>query len=410
MFGSVELKSRYILIIFICILPIFLTGCKTGKRELNDLALVMAVGLDKGSKPSTIKVTTQIVRPVDARGQTGAPSGQTGDPIWSASAEGETIFQAIRNLSTFSSRRIFWAHNFIIVINEDLARRGIGEIIDFFTRNPELRMRTWVVVTPDKASEVVSTMTGLEVVPGEALDKLFRYTTISAQAPRTQMLDLQSAYLSDSSQPILARAQLIKRGVSNKKPGQAGAYNQIQLAGAGIFKNDKLIGTIKPVEVRAVIPFLEPIDNGVLIVPCKDNRKKKMTVELRNQKFKVIPSYVNQKPFFDISFKTTASVVESSCPFSLEEREKVKALEEEIEKEKKREFQVVLDKSRTQFKSDFLRLGRVFSNKYPEEWRTIGPRWVDLFPSVGVKIHTEAHVTDTVLLNKATKPGSVRNK
>jgi len=219
----------------ICLVVLMLSGCKTGKREISDLALVMAVGLDKGND-NLIKVTTQIVRPADARGQTGAPSGQTGDSIWSASAEGETIFQAIRNLSTFSSRRIFWAHNFVIVINEDLARDGIKDIIDFFTRNPELRMRTWVVVTPDEASTVVSTMTGLENVPGEAIEKLFRYTTISVQAPKTQMIDLQAAYLSESSEPILARARLIDRGVSNKKPGQAGSVEQVELAGAGVFK------------------------------------------------------------------------------------------------------------------------------------------------------------------------------
>lgn len=160
-----------------------LTGC-LGKREINDLAMVMAVGIDKGEN-GQVKITTQIVRPADSRGSTGAPSGQTGDPIWSATAESETLFDAIRNLSTFSSRRVFWAHNYAIVINEDYAREGIGDVVDFFTRNPELRMRTWVMVTPDEASKLVSTITGLEVIPGEALNKLFRYNRISVQAPRT---------------------------------------------------------------------------------------------------------------------------------------------------------------------------------------------------------------------------------
>jgi spore germination protein KC len=392
--------GKYKVILLSLVFCLTLSGCTVGKRELNDLALVLAVGLDKGSKESTIKVTTQIVRPVDARGQTGAPSGQTGDPIWSASAEGETIFQAIRNLSTFSSRRVFWAHNFIIVINEDLAREGIGDIIDFFTRNPELRMRTWVVVTPDPASQVVSTMTGLEVVPGESMDQLFRYAPISAQAPRTQMLDLQSAYLSDSAEPILARARLISRGVSNKKPGQAGAYKQVELAGAGVFKHDKLIGIIKPVEVRRVLPFLERMDNGVLVVPCPDKPNKKMTVELRNHKFSVHPSYKKNTPVFDITFKTTGSIVEAPCPLSLEDRKKVKDLEATMEKILKNEFRTVIDKAQKKYKSDFLQLGKVFENKYPMEWRRMASDWEEIFPKAKVRINTKVEVNDTVLLKK----------
>lgn len=401
------MRPKYMIIFLICLLV--LSGCKTGKRELSELALVMVVGLDKGSKDEKIKITTQIARPADARGQTGAPSGQIGDPIWSASAEGETIFEAIRNLSTFSSRRVFWAHNLIIVINEDLARDGISDIIDFFTRNPELRMRTWVVVTPNEASQVVSTMTGLEVVPGEALDKLFRYTSISVQAPRTQMIDLQAAYLSVSTQPVLARVHLINRGVSNKKPGQAGAYKQVELAGAGIFKGDKLVGYIKPIEVRAMIPFIEPLDTGMLVLPCPDDKHKKLTVELKGQKFNVTPSYKNNTPSFRVSYQTKASVVEAACPFALEERAKVKALEQEIEKEKKKEFEKVVKLAKSKYKSDFLKFGKTFNNKYPVEWRKLGPNWEAVFPNVVVKVDTKAKVNDTVLLKKQTKPGSVRN-
>lgn len=380
-----------------------LSACEVGKRELGDLALVMAVGIDEGKKKGWKKVTIQVVRPADARGQTGAPSGQTGDPIWSASAEGETIFHAIRNLSTFSSRRVFWAHNFIIVINEDVAREGIRDIIDFFTRNPELRMRTWVVVTPEKASTVVSTMTGLETVPGEAFDKLFRYTPISTQAPRTQMMELQAAYLSESSEPILARALLINRGISNKKPGQAGSVDQIELAGAGVFKDDKLVGILKPVEVRRILPFIEPLDTGVLILKCPDDKDKKLTVELKNQKFKVKPSLKDKKPVFDIYYETDASVVEAACPISLDDRKKVKELEHQMNITVKKELTAVLDKAKNEYKSDFIELGKVFLNHYPVEWRTIGPKWEEIFPTVTTNIHIKSEVVDTVLLKKPTK-------
>lgn len=201
---------KKIILFHVLLAMLLLLGACSGKREISDLALVMAVGIDKGEKEGTVKVTAQVARPADARGQTGAPSGQSGEAVWSVETEGESIFEAIRQMSSFSSRRVFWAHNFIIVINEEVAKEGIGDVIDFFTRNPELRMRTWVAVTPQTASEVISTVTSLELIPGEALAKLFRYTTISNQAPRTVIMDVLSAYLSESTEPLLARLDFEK--------------------------------------------------------------------------------------------------------------------------------------------------------------------------------------------------------
>ncbi|MFS0862476.1 Ger(x)C family spore germination protein [Fredinandcohnia sp. 179-A 10B2 NHS] len=388
----------------------FLTGC-VGKREINDLALVMAVGIDKAEKDGHIKITAQVARPADARGQTGAPSGQTGDPIWSASAEGETIFEAIRNLATFATRRVFWAHNYAVVINEDVAReKGIADIIDFFTRNPELRMRTWVLVTPNNASEVVSTITGLEVIPGEALDKLFRFTDISAQAPRTQMIDLQSAYLSESSEPVLARVRLTERGVSNKKPGQAGAYKQVELAGAGVFKKDKLVGIIKPDEVRGLLPFVESLESGIVALSCPNNPPKRISVELRKQTFDVTPSYRNQTPSFLVKMHTFASVVEAGCPFSLADGKSIKKLETELEETLKNELTKVVKLAQEDYQSDFLELGKVFNNKYPSEWKEIKDNWEEKFTQAKVEIQVIAELNDSALLYRPTKRGVTGDK
>jgi spore germination protein KC len=381
---------------------VFISGCM-GKRELNELAIVMAVGLDKGEKEGDIKVTVQVVRPADARGQTGAPAANTGDPIWSASAEGKTIFGAIRNLTKFSSRRVFWAHNQVIVINEDLAKEGIREIIDFFSRNPELRMRTWVVVSPDPASKIVSTMTGLEVVPGEAINKLFRYTMISAQAPQTEMIDLQAAYLSESSEPLLARVKLIDRGVSNKKPGQAGSVEQVELAGAGVFKGDKLIGVFEPEETRGLLPFIEKVESGVLPLKCPNDEGKKISVELRHMLFKVTPKFKNGKPEFHIRSVTNASMAEAGCYFSMKDREQVQKLEKELSSLIYKDIKNVVDKVQNEFDSDILELGKVFKNKYPAEWKSISKDWDKELRTAKINIEVEAKINDAVLLYKPTK-------
>jgi spore germination protein KC len=391
------------LILFLLLTLVIVVGCGN-KREISELALVMAVGLDK-AKDGKVEVTIQVARPAEARGQTGAPSGNTGDPIWAVSAEGETIFEAIRNIGAFSTRRVFWAHNFAIVINENLAKDGIQDILDFFTRNPELRMRTWIIVTPDPAKEVVSTLTGLEVIPGEAIDKLFRYSQITSVSPKSELIDVQSAYLSESTEPVIARVKLVSRGVSNKKPGQSGAFKQIQLSGAGIFKDDKLVGTLSSEETKGLIPFIEKVESGVIVLKCPRDESKSLSIEIKNQRFAVIPMYKDNKASFKVNLKMNTNVVEADCPFSIKDHQQVNELEKQLAEYVKNNITEVINKAQKEFKSDFLELGKVFNNRYPFEWRGLKDDWDQHFTNAKITVDVKAEIRSPVLLYNPTKSG-----
>lgn len=393
----------YIKYLQLFLIVLLLTSCNS-KREINELALVMAVGLDKG-KDGGVEITVQVARPADARGQTGAPSGNTGDPLWSASAEGETIFKAIRNLAEYSSRRIFWAHNFVIVINEDLAKEGIQDILDFFTRNAELRMRTWVTVTPNKAKDIVSTITGLEIIPGEAIDKLFRYSSITSVAPKTDLIEVQRAFLSESTSPVVARIKFIDRGVSNKKEGQEGPVKQTKLSGAGVFKDGKLVGTISAEDTKGLLPFIEKVESGVTVLECPKDESKTISLETKYNRFSVKPSLKNNNPSFAVKMNVETNLVEAGCPFSLKNQQEVKELEKELEKKLKNNIEKVIQKAQKEYKTDFLELGKVFNNKFPSEWKKFKNNWDQEFVDAKITVDVKAEIKSSVLLYNPTKSG-----
>lgn len=391
--------------LIICILCCsLLAGC-LGKMEINDLALVMAVGIDEGEKPGTFKVTAEIARPGDARGSTGAPTGQTGEPIYSIVADGKSIFEAIRNLARFSSRRIFWAHNYIIVINEDLAKKGIHEIIDFFSRNHELRMRTWVVVTPEKAGTLVSTITGMDVIPGQSMDKLFRYSDIVAEAPKTDLMTLQAAYLSHTTHPILARVVLKKRGVSNKKPEEFGSIDQVELSGTGVFHKDQLVGVLSPKQTRGLLWFVEPVQSSIVPVPCPDDPKKVITLELRDQSFQLIPHYEKGKVSFDAHLTTYGDMVEVGCTIPVEQQKLMRMMEDKLEAELKKEIEEVIRLAQKKYKSDFMEFGKVFQNRYPYEWKELNKHWDEEFGRAQVNVVVKAELNSPVLLEQQLRSG-----
>ncbi|WP_235886228.1 Ger(x)C family spore germination protein [Paenibacillus cymbidii] len=371
-----------------------LTSC-IGQWQINDLALVTAVGLDVGQKPGTVLLSAQIIRPADARGQTGAPSGGTGEPIYSISAEGKTIFEAIRNLGRISSRRVYWAHNFLIVMNESYARRGIGDMIDFFTRNHELRMNTWVAVTPDSPDQLISTITGLEIVPGEAINRLFRNNHIVGVAPRTNMMVLEESYLTQATHPVLAKLKLVRRGISNKKPEEHGSIEQVELAGAAAFAEDRMAGWLTIKETRGLLFFLEQLDNGIEVVPCPNEKTGQATLEFRHAKLHVDPAYRNGKASFRIRLATEADIVENGCQAT--EADIRQGTEAELTQELESAITSVLVKAQREYKSDFLKLGDVFRNEYPLEWRTLKQSWDDVFAAAETTVEVKATIKSGVL-------------
>jgi len=387
------------LCLFISFIPLLLltTSCY-GLQQINELAIVTAVGLDVGKAPGSVKLSVQIIRPADARGQTGAPAGGTGQPIYSVSAEGDSIFDAIRNLGHFTSRRVYWAHNFLIVMHESYARRGIADMIDFFTRNHELRMNTWVAVTPDAPDEVISTITGLEVVPGQAVDRLFRNIQIVGLAPASDMRSLEEAFLSPSVQPVLAELKLVKRGISNKKPEEHGSIKQVELAGAAAFNKDKMVGWLSSIETKGAMYFLQKLKSGIEVVSCPQSKDQIVTLELKDIRLKVTPSYANQVPSFDIRMKLQADVVENDCGAPITE------IREATERTLKEKLALHIEKAvaRAQhYHSDFLKLADVFRNKFPVEWQTLGTDWNAVFVQAETTVEVEATIESTVL--KAAK-------
>jgi len=367
------------------------------------MAVVMAVGLDK-AKDGSIRVTAQIVRPSDARGSTGAPSGGTGEPIWTISSEGDSIFEAIRNLGRFSSRRVFWAHNKVIVIGEDLAKDSITDTLDFFTRNHELRMNTWIVVTPGKASEIVAIKTGLEVIPGDSIDRLFRYNQIVSEAPRTTIKEVGAAYLSTTSHPVMAIVRKAERLHSTDEPSEFGSEEQIELSGTAVFNKERMIGTLTPAESRGLLWFIERVDSGVISMTCPDHPKMPISLEMKKSNLKVTPSYQGERVTFDLSLDIQMDLVEIGCPTSMSTEEIASAMEREAGMKIEKDIEKMLDKAQHKFKIDFLDLGKTFQNRYPNKWKTLKREWPDAYQKANMNLEVSVEIKNPVLQILPTRP------
>lgn len=387
------------------ILCFMLTGC-FGREDINNLAMVMAVGIDEGKKPGTVLVTAQIARPSDAVGQTGAPVGGTGKPIWTAASEGRSIFEAMRNLDRFSSRRVYWAHNKVIVLSEAVARSGITDVIDFFTRNHELRMRTWVVVTKRRASDIVAAKTGLQVIPGDSIDRLFHYSAYTSEAPPVDMRLLQATFLHPTSQVVLPCVTFVMRGLPPQKKEEFGTSPQVELSGAAYFQGEHLAGFLTIPQTRGALWFIHHETSREVVVPCPDHPHSWATLEMRGHSFTLTPVLTGKQVHFIIRLKASLDLVEADCEQAASNQVLMQQLEGEARMKLASEVLAVLAVAKRTH-SDFLRLGERVEDRYPGEWRTLQTIWPQLLSQAHFQIHVKVAIKSPVLLAIPTKPGSV---
>ncbi|HZG17237.1 MAG TPA: Ger(x)C family spore germination protein, partial [Candidatus Bathyarchaeia archaeon] len=144
--------------LFLVLLLFFTTGCWS-RKEMNDIAIVMGIGIDKVGDEYLL--STQIVNPsqVAQRGSGGMPMSS----VTTYSTKGKSLLEGIRRLTKLTPRKLYFAHIRVLAIDEHLAKDGLQDVLDFFMRQQEIRTDFYVIITKNvNAFNVMSIYDPLE--------------------------------------------------------------------------------------------------------------------------------------------------------------------------------------------------------------------------------------------------------
>lgn len=384
------------------VLALLLSSC-FDMRELNQLALVMAVGIDKSPEdPARFVVTIQIARPgATGEGRGGSAGGEA--PVFTASADGDTIFAAIRNLAQFTSRRIMWAHNNVVIIGRSLAEEDITPVIDFFTRNQELRLRTWVVVARDApARDLVTAKTGMEDIPANSISALFRYAALPGESVRTDMAALTAAFFSADLNPVISAMRLTERAIPiADRPGEHGGNLEAELRGTAIIQGKRLVGFVEEDAGRGLLWLRGEMRNATVTIPCPGPTGKSMAVEIRGPQVKVHAQIRQGKPHFRVAVQSQGWLTEQGCTTPQYDTMSLKAYAEEhfarqVEEQIREALRVLQEDLRT----DAIKFGNKLHAQQPGWWRQNQDRWSEIFPEVPVEVSVTTDLPKMGLYNR----------
>lgn len=378
------------------ILNFILTGC-WDKRELNELAITLALGIDKVEGEDEYEVTAQVVVP----SAVSMKDGTGGTAVTLFTENGETVYEALRRMTKVSPRKIYPGHLQMLIIGEELAKEGIGESLDLLARDWELRPDFYVVVAKDvTAREILNVTTDLESIPAS---KMFAGLKVSEKAWAgtygVTLDELIVDLISEGKEAVLTGIQLVGNkqiGSTQQNIESISKPAQIKYDNLAVFKEDRLMGWLTEQDSRGYSGITNSVKSTVTSISCPNEGKS--TIEVTNFHSKIEGNIVHGKPEVNIHTKAEGNVGEVRCKIDLKNPESIQELEKIYEKEATRIINETIDVLQEEYQSDIFGFGEAIHRSNPEEWNKIKENWDEEFSdlTVNVKVDMKIRLTGTV--------------
>lgn len=388
---------KKISILLCCFVLAGLLGGCWSRREINEVAIVLGAGVD-WTEGDHIRLTVQMAIPgAFAAGGEGGNKGKEASSLV-VSAEGATIEEAERYLAMKVPRDIYWGHSIVLVIGEQMAKKGAQMVTDFFERDRQPRETMWIMVAKGEAKDFLETYSDLQKTSAQAVGFLTRKRT----GYPVQLREFAEMLASKEIQPAVTGVEVKEAGVA-QGPGQEGrspSHKQVVISGVGIFKEDKLVGWLDDHETRGLMWLKgEPMD-GVITVPSPNEPDKKVSIRIRRGKTGIEAESGGEYPRFNVKIKVEGDMVEQQSRENLAKPEMIKALESEMADEIKKRTTAALRKARDEYGVDVFGFGHAFHHRFKKDWRELEDRWDEVFRRAEINITVEAYVREIGLLTR----------
>lgn len=387
-------QMNFIIKISMCIFFILpLSGCWS-RHELNTLSFVVGVGLDKTQEPGKIQLTTQVAKPGDLKSAKSDVDGrgQGAKAYWNLKNTGSIASDIIKDSNHQSSHQLNFSHNQVLIIDKILAEEGVQKVVDTFIRGHKTRLGIWVLVSENKASEVLDVTPELEKLPAMNISKLIEVQTGTSEAPAIKFIDFIARLMSKTTSPIAPL--LTVTGEGNEKT--------VAVAGTAVFKQDKFVGQLNKRETRGLLWVMNEVKSGMIDIAGPDGNGK-VSVEITGAKSKIIPEIKDALIHMKIELKAEGIIGSQTSLQNLTSLPMTAALEKKLAAEIESEILAALKKARD-LNSDIFGFGDTIHWKYPKEWKKLEERWDDVFPEVEVELNIDAKLRSTGSISSPAVP------
>ena len=353
--------KKFVLIIITLFILLISSGCYNYK-EINDMAIVSSIGIDKDNKNDKYIVSAQIMNSKESE-------DSEDSQITVYTKEGDTVHEALRNITLKSPRKLYGNHLSKIVLSEEVAKEGIDNILDTFNRVTEVRNEFIItIVKEDKASDVLKVLTTTESIPAEYVKLSLKIADkTSGLTYATKLDEFISLYLKkgiDPVVPVLKIDKKEKKGTTINNITTTNPISKIVIEDLAVTNKGKLETYLKNEEVIGYNFLRNQIQKMIIPVKC-DDENNYASISILKNKTKSNATKKDNKYIINFNINSEAIITEYNCRKDLTDEKVIKELEKDTEKKIKRYIKKSLNKQK-ETKGKFLGLERIIYLDYPK--------------------------------------------
>ncbi|MDI6637315.1 MAG: Ger(x)C family spore germination protein [Bacillota bacterium] len=457
-------RTRAPLLLSLCLMTALCAAGCWDRTEVDDLAFIMAIGLDE-APDDQVYVTFHIAVPRAVAGAGGVGGGSGGGGGGGAGQQsslittlvGRSVLSLLNLLNTHVDRRPNLVHGKMVVIGEKLARRGIAPYIGELVRFREARRTMFLAVTQGTAKEFIEKNRPiLEQNPAKNLELLALANRQTGFLPPSQihrfLVEMQS--LGEEPVVILAgikeeapggRTEQSTGGASGRRDGSPGGSpadgagteppkmpkpppvparsdsdytagqspsvggNPAELLGGAVFRGDRMVGKITGQDVRAMLMIRGSFKRGTLVLEDPFVKGRYVSCDIRLARPTEIRVGKEEQEFHvKVKIMLEGEVIGSQSLIDYSNPKNLHTLERRVAEDLKSSCEHIVRKAQREFRADIFAFGNKVRHltKTWREWEDLN--WPERFLEARVDIDLRLDLRRTGLLFKPPRPSTQR--
>ncbi len=430
------IRWRVIRWIFLVAGLLSLTGC-WDRRETPELAIVGSIGLDAGDEGRVLVSLEVIHADALARGP-GPVSVPSKVVAWVFREEGRTVLNAIRNVETRTSRRMFVGQVNTVIFGQNLARQGIRRYLDVFERQSQFR-RSLILNVCDTGAGLLQRPL-IEDIPSRTLSGQANTALYAGKTVVVTLNEFLRTLAEPGIEPVTShtagrqtRDAMVKRlgeSVRQKNPSvmrpqpftadempegelppdspvldplrEAGTGEEMEgitvVPGIAVFRGDRLVGFLDGAEARGYLWAAGRIRGAILEIPSPLPGIEVLALEVIRVQSSIEPQISGQKIRIKVTIGALLEISEVPVGFVMSQ-DTVGRIEEAANEFIRREVYRTLRRVQREYKSDIYGFGQAVYRKDPRLWRRLEDDWNrHIFPHLEVQVQVRSNIRSSALL------------
>ena len=365
---------KKLLIILIILSTLMMTGC-WDMIEIEDRIFPYSIGVDiNHNQDKEGKFLFTISYPnIAAIGK----NATSEDPIFIIDDTANSIFELMHKLTSRLQRPIYLKLLNVVLLSEEVAKdsKSMREIVDSLNRDFIISKNVQMLLVKDSAKELLTTR--LEPRRQQAIEGSLHGMLINRQE---SSLFIPINFINFIEEMDISDAAIVPLASPGKE--------EIIISGGAILKNYRLIGYLKPMEVRALAIMNDEINEDTIDINFNGADLSVMITGVKSKR-RLVNEEENLKIKFDIELEGHIHSFILDRSMTIETEEMLEALQNAVAKNIKEDMDKLVEKVQKEYEVDVFNLRNFISKYHPKLWEKIQDDWEVIYPDMEIEVDVE---------------------